>query len=95
MLMLPPEGWRHSPKTVGGCFSQTKKATERFFDFFTSTIRNSTSPAEPITSGGAVLGWCEGRGLLDLAHVKRCTSRAISNGSRCPERKGRALPSPR
>jgi len=70
-------------------FLPNEKATERFFDFFTSTISQQHTRRAYYKAAARFSEWCEGRGLLDLAHVKPLhVALAISNGSRLPEPKG-------
>ncbi len=46
------------------------KAAERFFDFFTSNIRNKNTRRAYYKAACGFAGWCEGRGIQDLAQVK-------------------------
>lgn len=51
-------------------FLPDPKAAERFFDFFTSNIRNKHTRRAYCEAACRFAGWCEGRGLDDLAQVK-------------------------
>ncbi len=51
-------------------FLPTKKAAKRFFGFFTANIRNKNTRLAYYKAARRFSDWCEGRGLLDLTHVK-------------------------
>lgn len=51
-------------------FLPDEKAEERFFDFFTSNIRNRNTRRAYYKAACWFSEWCEGRGLYDLALVK-------------------------
>ncbi len=51
-------------------FLPNEKAAERLFDFFTSHIRNKNTRRAYYKAVCRFANWCEGRGVLDLAHVK-------------------------
>src|ERR1017187_2872154 len=51
-------------------FLPNAKAAERFFDFFTSNIRNKNTRRAYYNAVCQFSEWCEGRGVPDLAHVK-------------------------
>jgi site-specific recombinase XerD len=46
------------------------KAAERFFDFFTSNIRNKNTRRAYYKASCRFAEWCQGRGLAELAQVK-------------------------
>ena len=54
----------------GALFLPHAKAAERFFDFFTSNIRNKNTRRAYYKAACGFAGWCEGRGIQDLAQVK-------------------------
>jgi site-specific recombinase XerD len=51
-------------------FLPDEKAAERFFDFFTSNIRNKNTRRAYYKAAARFSDWCEGRGLRDLAFVR-------------------------
>ncbi len=51
-------------------FLPDEKSAERFFGFFTANIRNKNTRRAYYKAACRFSGWCEGRGLLDLAEVK-------------------------
>ncbi len=51
-------------------FLPDEKTGERFFGFFTAHIRNRDTRRAYYKAACRFSDWCEGRGLLDLAHVK-------------------------
>ncbi len=51
-------------------FLPDAKAAERFFDFFTSNIRNKNTRRAYYKAVCRFADWCEGRGVADLARVK-------------------------
>jgi site-specific recombinase XerD len=51
-------------------FLPHQKAAERFFDFFTSHIRNRNTRRAYYKAACRFSAWCEGRELRDLARVK-------------------------
>jgi integrase/recombinase XerD len=51
-------------------FLRDEKTAERFFGFFTANIRNRNTRRAYYKAACRFSDWCEGRGLLDLAHVK-------------------------
>lgn len=51
-------------------FVPNEKAAARFFDFFTSNIRNKNTRRAYYKAACRFADWCEGRGVLDLAQVK-------------------------
>jgi site-specific recombinase XerD len=51
-------------------FLPSEKVAERFFDFFTSNIRNKNTRRAYYKAVCRFADWCEGRGVLDIAHVK-------------------------
>ena len=51
-------------------FLPNARAAERFFDFFTSNIRNRNTRRAYYKAACRFAEWCEGRGLRDLAGVK-------------------------
>ena len=55
---------------VPALFVPNAKAAERFFDFFTSNIRNKNTRRAYYNAVCRFSEWCEGRGLPDLAQVK-------------------------
>jgi integrase/recombinase XerD len=61
------------PARGGGALRKTLpnvKAAERFFDFFTSNIRNKNTRRAHYNAVCQFSEWCEVRGLRDLAQVK-------------------------
>jgi site-specific recombinase XerD len=75
-------------------FLPDAKAAERFFDFFTSTIRNKHTRRAYYKAAGRFSEWCEGRGLLDLAHVKPLHVAGYIEWLALPEPKGQGLAKP-
>jgi len=51
-------------------FLPNERAAERFFDFFTSHIRNKNTRRAYYKAVCRFADWCEGRGVPGLAHVK-------------------------
>lgn len=51
-------------------FLSGEKTSERFFAFFTAHLRNKNTRRAYYKAAGRFSDWCQGRGLLDLAHVK-------------------------
>jgi hypothetical protein len=51
-------------------FLPNEKARDRFFGFFTANIRNKNTRRAYYKAACRFSEWCEGRGLLDMAHVK-------------------------
>lgn len=51
-------------------FLPDERAAERFFGFFTANIRNKDTRRAYYKTAWRFADWCEGRGLLNLAHVK-------------------------
>jgi len=51
-------------------FTPTPKAAERFFDFFTSNIRNKNTRRAYYKAVCRFSDWCQGRGLDELGQVK-------------------------
>ena len=59
-------------------FLPDQKSGERFYSFFTANIRNPNTRRAYYKAACRFSEWCEGRGLLDLAHVKPPQSPLIS-----------------
>jgi len=55
---------------IPALFLPNAKAAERFFDFFTSHIRNTNTRRAYYNAVCQFSEWCEGRGVRDLTHVK-------------------------
>ena len=55
---------------IPALFLPNAKAAERFFDFFTSHIRNKNTRRAYYNAVCQFSEWCEGRGVRDLTHVK-------------------------
>ena len=51
-------------------FFQSVRSAERFFDFFTSNIRNKNTRAAYFTAAKLFSAWCGLRGITDLANVR-------------------------
>jgi integrase/recombinase XerD len=58
------------PSSTPVLFFQNVKTGERFFDFFTSQIRNPNTRAAYFFAARTFSEWCEGRGVIDLARVR-------------------------
>jgi integrase/recombinase XerD len=65
-----PRGLAELAGNPPAVFLTNAKAAERFFDFFTSHIRNKNTRRAYHNAVCQFSEWCEGRGLLDLAQVK-------------------------
>lgn len=55
---------------VPALFVPNPKTAERFFDFFTSHIRNKNTRRAYYNAVCQFSEWCKGRGLHDLSQVK-------------------------
>jgi hypothetical protein len=90
----------NEPRSVAGLavkppavFLPNEKAGERFFGFVTAHIRNRNTRRAYYQAACRFSDWCEGRGLLDLGHMKPPHVAAISSCWACRSREGRGCPS--
>jgi site-specific recombinase XerD len=65
-----PRGLAKIADAPPALFLPNAKAAERFFDFFTSDIRNKNTRRAYYKAVCRFAHWCEGRGLRNLADVK-------------------------
>lgn len=65
-----PRGLATIAANAPAVFLPNPKAAERFFDFFTSNIRNRNTRRAYYKAACRFAEWCEGRGLHDLAGVR-------------------------
>jgi len=65
-----PRGLAELNRNPPAVFLPNPKASERFFDFFTSNIRNKNTRRAYYRAVCRFSDWCSGRGLHDLAAVK-------------------------
>jgi site-specific recombinase XerD len=65
-----PRSLAELPTKTPALFLPNAKAAERFFDYFTSHIRNKNTRRAYYNAVCQFAEWCEGRGVRDLAHVK-------------------------
>lgn len=65
-----PRGLAALAKNPPAVFLSNEKASERFFDFFTSNIRNKNTRRAYYKAACRFAEWCESRGLHNLAGVK-------------------------
>jgi site-specific recombinase XerD len=75
-------------------FLPDEKAGERFFGFFTAHIRNRNTRRAYYKAACRFSDWCEGRGLLDLGHVKPPHVAAYVEMLGLPEPEGQGLSKP-
>jgi integrase/recombinase XerD len=75
-------------------FLPDAKAAERFFDFFTATIRNKNTRRAYYKAAGRFSEWCEGKGLADLASVKPLHVAAYIEWLALPSPAGQGLAKP-
>lgn len=75
-------------------FLPNEKAAERFFGFFTANIRNKNTRRAYYKAACRFSDWCEGRGLLDLAHVRPPHVAAYIEMLGQPEPQGQGLSKP-
>jgi integrase/recombinase XerD len=68
--MNVPRGLAALAAKLPAVFLPDEKAAERFFGFFTANIRNKNTRRAYYKAACRFSDWCEGKGLLDLAHVK-------------------------
>ena len=66
----PPRGLATLAAAPPSLFLPDAKAAERFFDFFTSNIRNKNTRRAYYKAVCRFADWCAGRGVIDLARVK-------------------------
>jgi site-specific recombinase XerD len=69
-IALVPRGLAALAPKTPVLFLPNAKAAERFFDFFTANVRNKNTRRAYYKAVCRFADWCEGRGVLDLAHVK-------------------------
>ena len=69
-IALVPRGLAALSEKTPALFLPNANAAERFFDFFTSNIRNKNTRRAYYKAVCRFAEWCKGRGVLDLAHVK-------------------------
>ena len=69
-IALVPRGLAALSEKAPALFLPNVKAAERFFDFFTSNIRNKNTRRAYYKAVCRFADWCEGRGVPDLAHVR-------------------------
>jgi site-specific recombinase XerD len=89
-----PRGLATIAATAPAIFLPSEKAAERFFDFFTSNIRNKNTRRAYYKAAARFSDWCEGRGLHDLAHVKPLHIAAYIEALGLPAPKGPGLSKP-
>jgi hypothetical protein len=68
--LIPFEGPRDLetvPAKPPALFLSEPKASQRFWEFFTANIRNRNTRRAYYKAAFRFSGWCEGRGLHDLA----------------------------
>jgi site-specific recombinase XerD len=75
-------------------FLPDEKAAERFFDFFTSTIRNKNTRRAYYKAACRFAQWCEGRGVGELARVKPLHVAGYIEWLALPEPEGQGLAKP-
>ena len=75
-------------------FLPNEKAAARFLGFFTANIRNKNTRRTYYKAACRFFGWCEGKGLLDLADVKPLHVAAYIEMLGLPEPQGEALSKP-
>jgi integrase/recombinase XerD len=75
-------------------FLPSAKTAERFFDFFTSNIRNKNTRRAYYKAACRFSEWCEGRGVRDLADVKPMHIAAFVEILGLPEPQGQGLSKP-
>jgi integrase/recombinase XerD len=75
-------------------FLPSEKGGQRFFDFFTGSIRNRNTRRAYYKAACRFSDWCEGRGLLDLAEVKPHHVAAYIEMLGLPEPQGQGLSKP-
>src|ERR1700683_1451816 len=69
-LLAVPRGLAAIVPNAPALFVPNEKAAERFFDFFTSNIRNRNTRRAYYKAACRFAEWCKGRGLHALAGVK-------------------------
>lgn len=65
-----PRGLAAIAANAPAVFLPNARAAERFFDFFTSNIRNKNTRRAYYKAACRFAEWCEGRGVADLTQVK-------------------------
>jgi len=75
-------------------FLRDERAGKRFFGFFTAHIRNRNTRRAYYKAACRFSDWCEGRGLLDLAHVKPTHIAAYIEMLGLPDLQGAGLSKP-
>jgi hypothetical protein len=65
-----PRGLATLAGKIPAVFLPNRKMAERFFDFFTSDIRNKGTRRAYYKASCRFAEWCEGRVMHDLAQVK-------------------------
>ena len=69
-IVLVPHGLASLIDKAPVLFLPNEKAAERFFDFFTSNIRNKNTRRAYYRAVCRFADWCKGRGVGELASVK-------------------------
>src|ERR1700728_4470541 len=99
--MMPAVIRINEPRALAGLalkppavFLRDARAGERFFGFFTANIRNRNTRRAYYKAACRFSDWCEGRGLLDLAHVKPPQVAAYIEVLGLPEPDGAGLSKP-
>ena len=82
------------PAAVPALFVPNAKAADRFFDFFTSNIRNKNTRRAYYNAVCQFSEWCEGRGVRDLAQVKPMHIAAFIEGLSLRNPRAKDFPSP-
>jgi site-specific recombinase XerD len=79
---------------IPGLFLPNEKAAERFFDFFTATIRNKNTRWAYYKAACRFADWCDGRGLAELPRVKPLHVAAYIEWLALPAPAGQGLAKP-
>src|SRR5580693_8509752 len=89
-----PRGLATIAANAPAVFLPNAKGAERFFDFFTSNIRNKNTRRAYYKAACRFSDWCEGRGVRDLADVKPMHVAAFIEILGLPEPQGQGLSKP-
>src|SRR6185437_11180892 len=71
-----------------------EKSGARFFGFFTANLRNRHTRRAYYKAACRFSDWCEGRGLIELAHIKPPQVAAYVEKLGLPEPEGQGLSKP-
>ena len=70
VVPIVPHGLASLSARMPALFLPNERAAERFFEFFTATIRNKNTRRAYYKAVCRFADWCEGRGVRHLAEVK-------------------------